>query len=1070
MPFSGAPQPPPNLPPQVYTADQPPPPPQVPVARAGYHDRTFTTFGQPITGGFTLERARAACRLHRQGFFLESYLFAVASLSFGPVFAALAQRIAPAMAQPKFVRGGSKGLAREIREQVEAQLAPRAGLSASVVFPAYLWGSISICVALMGFAVLQHVLGDEDEDGIRPVYTRLWPIWAVRYDAARRTFYAITNDGDVPILNDGKFTLIADTEDPHLWCAAILALADPVMQGIQATQARASYVQLYGNPKLVGTMPPKVAVRSDEGNAFFEATQDVRNQDGVIILANGAELDFVQLAAETSKVFVDTDENVWKYIAAILLGSDGTISKSGVYQSPDFAGVRHDIVARVLGCAVRGVNEGHVKTFVYFNWSASIERDKARGTWADPVLEIPLPDPAADARRDSLAKRMASLSTQVAAERAAGAIVDQGRVNVIAAALEVEPFILAEANPNAAITVDEVTAKLFAPDEYRAQSGRDPLPDDAGSVKRLATERLKGGDESGALAKVEAAEVKSDDTPDGGGPPNDAHRAAPSTVGVSLAHGSLRVGAYSDDQERAADGKFGSGAGGKSAASKSARGASDKAHKASDKADKDGSHGAAQKAHREAAGAHRDAAASSRKPEHKKAHADAAKAHDDKADEHAGKDPPLGGGTVGGKGKASKAAQEASKSASAASSAAKSGGSHEDAATAHADAAKAHQEASKAARSEAHKKAHADAAKAHQRAATAHRAESITDEAPKKAEPKPTRGDEKKWSRGAAGKLAARRSNEADASSKSAATGGSYEHSDAMFAHQDAENSHKRAAGTTSSESAKKAHLDQAQIHREQADYHRAERHKARAAEEAAKTAPARPDAHGDERDTIFGAHHGAIVAGIHEEMPRAVEAKPKAAQSVRDAIGHLPEPVQKALAHVGVKHESVMTLGEKGTETGHLDGIPRGWGEGSDWSQVGGVHMSGKAYTALGTASDAGGVALHEIGHGVDFAAGEGIRHSDRTWFKRQYNYAMGHEPGSADDRLSSWANDVGRGSGDYFRQPGAAGRQELFAELFRESYRSQQSRDMVDKHFPEYRKNMAKELHEDWSRRGAI
>jgi hypothetical protein len=43
-------------------------------------------------------------------------------------------------------------------------------------------------------------------------------------------------------------------------------------------------------------------------------------------------------------------------------------------------------------------------------------------------------------------------------------------------------------------------------DEWRVQQGVAPLPNGAGSVERLAEERMKGGDETGALAKVEAKE------------------------------------------------------------------------------------------------------------------------------------------------------------------------------------------------------------------------------------------------------------------------------------------------------------------------------------------------------------------------------------------------------------------------------------------------------------------------------------------------------------------------------------------------------------------------------------
>ncbi len=514
-PFSGKPQPPAKPPPTVYGATQQRPPPRDLTYDPNYHGHTFGSFAAPIdASGFSLDRAKTACRAHRQGIFLESYLFAVASMSFAPVFAALMQRVSPSLSKPRFIRGGKKGLARLVREEVEAQIAPSAGLWSSPCFPSNILGSISLIKAMMGFCILQHVTGDADPvTGVREVWTRIWPPWATRYDVGRRVFRAITSSGEIDVLNDGKFTLVADMEEPHLYCAAILALADSVMQGVQANQACASYVEMYGRPKPVAIMPPKVGVRSDEGAAFLSAVEDVREVDGVIVMANGSELSFAQLAAETSQVFVDTDERVWKYVAAILLGSDGTISKSGVYESPDFAGVRHDIVDRDLKCSVRGINDGHVRTYVYLNYSAAIEQAKARGLWVDPVLEIPLPDPAAAARIEAKTKQRKALSDQVIADRAAGAVVDQDHVNAIAADLEAK---------TGEIYAWHIEQKIVAPDQLLARLNLPALPGGIGSPEQLAKERAEGKDKTGATGGDGASDGRSHEAGQGNGQ-QDAH-------------------------------------------------------------------------------------------------------------------------------------------------------------------------------------------------------------------------------------------------------------------------------------------------------------------------------------------------------------------------------------------------------------------------------------------------------------------------------------------------------------------------------------------------------------------
>jgi hypothetical protein len=502
-PFSGQPQSAPNIPPPNYSADAPAPPPVAPTFDAKYHGHNFKAgVMTPVAiGGFDVDRMRAAIEMHDQGIFFESSTLAIASLRFGPVFAALGQRIAPSLALPIHVRHGAKGLARIIGEEITAQLAPSDGLSPSPYFPSTLWGSIAIDGAQMGFAVLQHVTGDEHPlTGIRPVWTRRWPIWATQYQPYRETYQALTQDGPVDILNDGKFTLVADTLMPHIDCAAIRAIGTEVMEGAEAKQARASYVRMYGNPKVVATMPPKIPVEGPEGRAFFNAAEDVRNQDGVILMANGGSVDFVQLAAETSTVFADTLANVWQYVAAIYLGSDGTMTVgNGVYSAPVFAGVRRDLIDRGLKREVRAVNQGHVKTYVYFNHTAGIETAKARGLWSDPVVDKPLPDPAADARIDSLAKRRKALAEQVQADRAAGAIVDQDHVDDIAADLEIKPFVLAKSDPKGGEIFEyHITEKIVSPDQVLARLNLPPLPGGIGSPAQLAKERAEGKDKTGA--------------------------------------------------------------------------------------------------------------------------------------------------------------------------------------------------------------------------------------------------------------------------------------------------------------------------------------------------------------------------------------------------------------------------------------------------------------------------------------------------------------------------------------------------------------------------------------------
>lgn len=447
----------------------------------------------PLTvEGWSIERIRNAIALHDQGFFLESSMLAVIISRFGPVFAALSQAIAPALALPRYVNGGTRGLSRLLREEVEADLAPRKGLMPSQYFPPTLWGSMSLDLVQSGFSVLQHVFGDEDDEtGVRPLYTRRWPTWATQYYPYRRTYVAITTEGPIDIVSgDGKFTIVGDTETPHL-NGAIRAAGLEVLDGTLAKQARASYIDRYGNPKWIGIMPDKTPVHGPEGDAMFDAMETIQGPDGWGVIPHGADYKTAQMTSAQGSVFKDALDNIWQYIAAIYLGSDGTMSKGseGVYTAPVFAGVRRDIVDRMLKSEVRGANQGHVRTYLVFNYAASIA---AAPSFVEPVLDIPLPDPDADARIKSYAERSAALVTQIKLERENGFPPTQERVEQLAKAFDVDAPTLGSIGP---ISDVALSLKQIAPDEYRATLGLGPMPNSIGTLAQLAEERRTGKDQ-----------------------------------------------------------------------------------------------------------------------------------------------------------------------------------------------------------------------------------------------------------------------------------------------------------------------------------------------------------------------------------------------------------------------------------------------------------------------------------------------------------------------------------------------------------------------------------------------
>lgn len=508
-PFGGGSQPPPTRPDPAWNTDQPVPPPRRLKYDPRYHGHTFKAFSAPQNfDGWDLNRVRSALTMHRQGLFIETSTLSLTLMMVPSIHAAMKQRIAPSLGLPKHVVMGQRGISRIVGEEVRAQICPALGLMPSPYFPSYLWGTMAADIAMMGYSVLQHVMGPPDEEtGVQPVYTRRWPLWAVQYYRYRRTYVALTTEGPVDIVNDGKFTLVShDHEEPHFF-GAIVALAEEGFDTKATQRARSRYIDAYGDPKWVGIMPQHMAPKTPEGEAFADAIEEGQGPDGIVILPNGAQYKLEGLSSDRSTVMNDALGSNWQNVAATLLGSDGTMTRgTGVYSSPVFAGVRRDLLASDLRAELTGANGGHVNLYCQTNYSDQIER---RSNFQLPVANIPLPDPDSDQRIKSYSDRVKSFHEIIESEKANGFEVTQERVEQLCKELEIEAPSLVTNRQH--LDVDSATrAKVVTVKEVRESQGLKPFDDERDDMTMAELDALA---KSKANNPEKGASETSDDEP-----------------------------------------------------------------------------------------------------------------------------------------------------------------------------------------------------------------------------------------------------------------------------------------------------------------------------------------------------------------------------------------------------------------------------------------------------------------------------------------------------------------------------------------------------------------------------
>lgn len=379
--------------------------------------------------GWTVERARRAIELHdNQGCFHESYAASEKVTQWSRIFGALEQRIAPTLRLPRAVEGAMEGLDGLVRKEAE-ELFVGEERELGSAFPS-LAGTVRLH-AMMGFCWWQTSWRASPDASTVVPKTEIWPVSATRWDQARRTWVALTQEeGAVDIdPEDPRWTLVADGDRPWL-SGAIRPISPEYMEAMFSKDDRADYADQHGRPKPVGILPDGISVEDEVGQAAQQAMEQFREPEASAIFPHGMNVQQFPPSAEVAALFKDIIEDDAAGVAIALLGTDGTMSKGtgGVYSSPIFSGVAEARVAADVTVVKRAAQQ------VIARWRA-----RNYPTAATPKATIWMPDSDRDMRTKSLAERLLLLHKIIDVEAANGFTVTQGRVNDLAKRLDVPP-------------------------------------------------------------------------------------------------------------------------------------------------------------------------------------------------------------------------------------------------------------------------------------------------------------------------------------------------------------------------------------------------------------------------------------------------------------------------------------------------------------------------------------------------------------------------------------------------------------------------------------------------------
>jgi hypothetical protein len=333
-----------------------------------------------------------------------------------------------------------------------------------------LYGPRGTCVTRKTVANLNRALADHGLavgynvhtprlDGSRvDIELRYWPLEFVRWDAAEGILKARLADGsEVPIIHgDGRWVVFAGYEvEPWTTDDAALLSGSVNVWGVHAFALRdvAKASTGHGNAKVLGKLPPGLAIKSPEGVLMLDALRVLAsNESSYGLIPDGATAQFLSNPDANWQIFDSLIGSREKAAARIYLGTDGTLGQTNGAPGVDLQGlfgISNAIVEADLEALEDGIQSGTIDVWAAINFGSSC---------VAPRRVYLRPDSDSAARGKALSERVDAFNKAIKDDRDNGFVVDQAHVDKRAKEYDVTPPML----PAPAANADEASASAAA--------------------------------------------------------------------------------------------------------------------------------------------------------------------------------------------------------------------------------------------------------------------------------------------------------------------------------------------------------------------------------------------------------------------------------------------------------------------------------------------------------------------------------------------------------------------------------------------------------------------------------